>query len=48
MKVTKQEKKASANCKDNKGAAMCKASNSDEGINKGTLILGLEKSREHW
>lgn len=46
IKVTKQ-KKALANCKNNKGVAMCKANDSDEGINKGTLILGLEKSREH-
>lgn len=28
--------------------AMGKADDSSEGINKGTLILGQEKSREHW
>lgn len=41
-------KKALANCKDNEGVAMCKANDSDEGVHKGMLILGLEKSKEHW
>lgn len=49
MKVmgTKQKKKVSANCKDNEGAAMCKANDSNEGIDEGTLVLGQEKSREY-
>lgn len=42
------EKKALANYKDNEGVAMCKADDSSAGINKDTLILGQEKSWEHW
>lgn len=46
-KVTKQKKKALVNCRDSEGVAMCKANDSNEGIDKSTLILGQEKSRKH-
>lgn len=46
-RLPNRKTKALVNCRDSEGVAMCKANDSNEGIDKSTLILGQEKSRKH-